>query len=802
MASGKTVGGLYLSLGLDISELEQGFALADRTVSQAISRFNSEAKQVRLQADIDTANAETGLDKLRVQFDSLGKQIDIARQKELLLMRDLEATRKSFGSDNALTSKAQTALLSQQKQTALLMARQRELKAALESSSSAMARFGDAAMAARGGVMGLTNYISMLAPELAAVSVALTAGLGLAAITKDAAEAAASIGDLGDQLGIGTEAAAKLQGTLKAAGVETEGFVGFITKLDKSVKTAGESGNEVTRTLARFGVSLTDDTGKLVDYNEQLRRLSEAYQNAKASGNVEDFFAGIGARGAAYRDLLNKFEEYSRRGGDMYGAGIKGAAADAMNVTDALSEVGEKLETLKQAFGAAFVPIVSEALQPVIESLKTIKDLMDENTTAVSAFARAVYEMSTFNPITAGFKGRNYLTEMFGDGDNTADIDKAAKTAAARREAEGRVAEQAQRDAKAAADAELKAQRENAEAIAAIWRKATGSKLENDLAAIDARMKKELEAANLTEQGKARIQERYAAERQVAILKASQEVERMDRELSDNIAKQTKGELENALRDIDRQAEATRKKYLDLYGSVSAKTDELIQKNADLQRQNAVQSRADKAITSEKKYWDIFQKAMNGQIMGFGGGFKMFDMTGDTEARLKAAEEAIRAEMLRSRGIRDANVKTSDLQAFDALMKRVQGGGLANVIDDAGIMGDKVATAVSTSLQGVTEQMAAGMNASLSPALDRLTAQDGQYQTAALGQYEAIRQSVDALAARMGDREAVAPVITVQIESAVTEDSASMTRLADTVADRINEVLVRYIGDNSGRNTY
>lgn len=808
MASGKTVGSLYLSLGLDISELEQGFALADRTVSQAISRFNSEAKQVRLQADIDTANAETGLDKLRVQFDSLGKQIDIARQKELLLMRDLEATRKSFGSDNALTSKAQTALLSQQKQTALLMARQRELKAALESSSSAMARFGDAAMAARGGVMGLTNYISMLAPELAAVSVALTAGLGLAAITKDAAEAAASIGDLGDQLGIGTEAAAKLQGTLKAAGVETEGFVGFITKLDKSVKTAGESGNEVTRTLARFGVSLTDDTGKLVDYNEQLRRLSEAYKNAKASGNVEDFFAGIGARGAAYRDLLNKFEEYSRRGGDMYGAGIKGAASDAMNVTDALSEVGEKLETLKQAFGAAFIPIVSEALQPVIESLKTIKDLMDENTTAVSAFARAVYEMSTFNPITAGFKGRNYLTEMFGGGDNTADIDKAAKTAAARREAEGRVAEQAQRDAKAAADAELKAQRENAEAIAAIWRKATGSKLENDLAAIDARMKKELEAANLTEQAKARIQERYAAERQVAILKASQEVERMDRELSDSIAKQTKGELENALRDIDRQAEATRKKYLDLYGSVSEKTDELIQRNAELQRQNAVQSRADKAITSEKKYWDLFQQAMNGGMVSetFRNGLKMYTMTGDMsqQDRLKVAEDAIRKLMLKERGIESANVKTSDLQAFDALMKRVQGGGLANVIDDAGIMGEKVATAVSTSLQGVTEQMAAGMNAGLAPALDRLTAQDGQYQSAALSQYESIRQAVDNLAARMDKREAAAPVITVQIESAVTEDSASMTRLADTVADRINEVLVRYIGDggSSGRNTY
>ena len=42
----RTVGGLYLSLGLDISELEHGFALADRTVNQAVKRFDSEATQI------------------------------------------------------------------------------------------------------------------------------------------------------------------------------------------------------------------------------------------------------------------------------------------------------------------------------------------------------------------------------------------------------------------------------------------------------------------------------------------------------------------------------------------------------------------------------------------------------------------------------------------------------------------------------------------------------------------------------------------------------------------------------------
>ena len=618
-------------------------------------------------------------------------------------------------------------------------------------------------------------------------------------MTKEAADVAASIGDLGDNLGIGTEAAAKLKGTLEAAGVSVDGFVGFITKLDKSYSSAGANGNELTNTLARFGVTLTDDEGKLVDYNEQLRRLAEGYQNAKAAGKVEDFFSGIGARAQEYRDLFNKLDTYSQIGMDSYSAVLLAADESAMRLTDDLKTLDRQLYALKIAFGAAFIPVASELLPPIVEALRNVKEWLDENKDTLFEFADAVkttaQAMATVaNPITAAALKWNDSNKEHGGGGHFGGTDIM------------RQMQQQEREAKAVADAEAKAQKENAEAIAAIWRKATASKLENDLAAIDARMKKELEAANLTEQGKARIQERYAAERQVAILKASQEVERMDRELSDSIAKQTRGELENALRDIDRQAEATRKKYLDLYGSVSAKTDELIQQNAELQRQNAVQSRADKAITSEKKYWDLFQQAMNGGMVSetFRNGLKMYTMTGDMsqQDRLKVAEDAIRKLMLKERGIESANVKTSDLQAFDALMKRVQGGGLANVIDDAGIMGDKVATAVSTSLQGVTEQMAAGMNAGLAPALDRLTAQDGQYQTAALGQYEAIRQSVDALAARMGDREAVAPVITVQIDSAVTEDSASMTRLADTVADRINEVLVRYIGDNSGRNTY
>lgn len=810
----RTVGGLYLSLGLDISELEYGFALADRTVKQAVRKFDEEAKHLKIQTDIDTLNAETAIEKLQARYRGLGAEIKNAQDKERLLLRDMQAAERELGKDSAITQRAKTSWLNQQRVIASLQSRQRELKATIDVSTSSMFKFAEAIQAARGGAASLASYLGAAGPAAAAIGAAIGAGFGLASLTKEAADSAAAIGDLGDNLGVSTEEAAQFQGTLVAAGVSVDGFVGWITKLDKGVKSAGAAGNEATRTLERFGASLTDGEGNLLDYNEQLRQLAKAYQNAKSVGKVEDFFAGLGGAAQQYRDLFNKLDsEYGRRGAEMYGKGLQDAAPAAMEVTDRLKELDEKLAQIKLAFGAAFVPVAAEMVPRLVDALRGLLGVLDENKETLFAFARSVGRLAELqiNPLGA-FKGfKESLDNAFSDIEvpvNDSMLDSAARTAAKRREAEGRINEQTQRERKAALDKEAKAERDNADAIAEIWRKATASKLENDLAAIDTRMKKELEAANLTAEARGRIEQRYAAERAATLQKANQQMEQMNRELSDSIAKQTKGELENALRDIDRQADATRKRYKDLFGQVSAETENLIQQNAELQRQNALQSRADKALTSEKKYWDLFQQAMNGGMVSetFRNGVKMYTMTGNLsrEERLQVAEDAIRKAMLKERGIDSANVRTSDLLPFDAIMKKLQGGGLANIVDDAGIMGEKVATAVSTSLQGVTEQMAAGMNAGLAPALDRLTAQDGQYQTAALGQYEAIRQSVDALAARMGDRESVAPVITVQIDSAVTEDSASMTRLCDTVADRINEVLVRYIGDggSSGRNTY
>ena len=63
MAKGETVAAPYTKLGLDLSSLSSDFALAGKTVDQAISRINHENKKIRIEADIDLSKLDGAKDK-------------------------------------------------------------------------------------------------------------------------------------------------------------------------------------------------------------------------------------------------------------------------------------------------------------------------------------------------------------------------------------------------------------------------------------------------------------------------------------------------------------------------------------------------------------------------------------------------------------------------------------------------------------------------------------------------------------------------------------------------------------------
>ena len=226
MAKGQKVDELYIGLGLDINDLNLGFETAGKTVQQAISRLNSEAKQVKLKADIDLTNLENAgsdVDKLRVKEEALTRQIELQKQKVDLLTASYKNTKNDYGEDNGLTRRAQTSLLYQQKNLASMQAEMRKLNSEMQSAGNHAATFGSRLTAGltstRSGINEVTNGFSLLSAKATAVMAVFATGAGLFNITHDAMMAGESLYKLQTRLNLSTEEASKLGRVMQLAGV-------------------------------------------------------------------------------------------------------------------------------------------------------------------------------------------------------------------------------------------------------------------------------------------------------------------------------------------------------------------------------------------------------------------------------------------------------------------------------------------------------------------------------------------------------------------------------------------------------
>ena len=65
---GQEIEELYVSLGLNIDDLKLGFDTAGKTVSQAISKINTENRKIQVKTDVDLSKLEgmgSELDKIQ-----------------------------------------------------------------------------------------------------------------------------------------------------------------------------------------------------------------------------------------------------------------------------------------------------------------------------------------------------------------------------------------------------------------------------------------------------------------------------------------------------------------------------------------------------------------------------------------------------------------------------------------------------------------------------------------------------------------------------------------------------------------
>ena len=316
MAKGQKIDELYISLGLDIARLQLDFDTAGKTVSETVSRLNSQNYQLKLKTDIDLAKLEGAgreLDRLKVKYEAVNRQLDIQRQKEEILANVLKAAQKT-DPDGSHTRYAASNLLRQQKEVAQLEAELRKLTAQMKTAGMTGRSMGEKITvgldAAKSGVSRLSSGFSLLSAKTAAFLAVCTTGAGLFNITHDAMQAGENIYRLTQRLHTTSAEAAQLSRVFSLAGTSIDGVIPLFARLDKQVSAAGEDGNAMTEALTRFGVTLTNETGQLLPLNEQLAQLARGYKNAAAAGEEEAFTAEVlGARGAALIPVLEQYDD-------------------------------------------------------------------------------------------------------------------------------------------------------------------------------------------------------------------------------------------------------------------------------------------------------------------------------------------------------------------------------------------------------------------------------------------------------------------------------------------------------------
>ena len=858
---GQKIDELYLSLGLDIAQLQLDFDTAGKTVSQAMARLNSKETQLKLRMDIDLTKldeAGTELDKVEVKYKAINRQLDIQRQKEEILAAVLKDAQKTSGMDSGAASRAETNLLKQQRIVAQTEAELRRLGKAYGTLGQQMAAAGQQAgtfgarmqrgiAQAHTGLTKLSNGFSLLNAKTAAVMAAVSTGAGLFTLTKGAMEAGENIYRLSKRLHASAGEAAQLNRTFQLAGMDVMTVIPLIAKLDKQIESAGTSGNETTEALARFGVTIQDQQGNLLPLNEQLAELAKGYQYAVDMGQEEAYTAEVlGARGAALVPLLEQYQDLMQISANVKTTGLLNPEESHQTWLE-WKQMEMELGQLKGAIGAALLPVskelmpeVTDAFRALVQEISEHKDDIKEAILGWGTALKGVAEVATFvgeqikkvsdhakanewlvkNHPMAGpligipFIGGAALDRMYGDEyqaylkeqealkEKAKAEKKAAEAAKENKNAEFENATAAKRRAEAEKEA-AKATEEAAKANADLTERLytlTHNELEASLHAVD----KEIESfrekgadVNLLDEYKIAKQAKIYEDFQRNVVDATQAIYRND--------------LENKLANIDREAAAYRQKGLDEVSAtewaeaskaqVMQAFESEVASKVDAVWKTELQNRLDD-IEREKQAW--IQKGLD---------------------EVKATEWAEK-EKLDAKRNAALQVLQSQKEEFQAYLEGGQRG-LAEyykqahgfTMDDLQMTPEQL-TGFQRARQDMLENLLPNFR---DPSVIQQEQEERNRQywenMEANGYGELMDEKLQPLTQAM-ERLADAPIaqgddsgqaqpsvtdnrqVTVQvsIENAVTADSEGMRYLADQVADRIEPAVKQALGDDE--NTY
>ena len=392
-AMGQEVDSLYLSLGLNLADLEMGFDTAGKTVKQAISRLNSEANQVRIKADIDVTKLEAAgksVEALKAKEKALTDELAIQQKKLELLNRAYEANAKTYGADHSLTRGVDTKRLYQMRDIEQLRVKIAGVNAELaktgQVSTSAFAKLSTSVQKAQSRVTGAVGAVGKLNAAITAAVATVSAGAGVFALTDKAMNAGEDLYKLSTRLQMTTGEASKLSKVFKLSGVDINSVVPLFARIDKQALAAAKSQNSLSKAMAEYNFSLTDSKGNLMPYEKQLEQLAGAYQRAVKAGKEGEFVTNVlGARGAALVPLLQDYATNLEIISRIKTTGLLNPK-EAHELYIEWQAMQMQAGQLTGAVGQAMMPIAREMMPEITRGFSDFAQLIRENQSAIKEF--------------------------------------------------------------------------------------------------------------------------------------------------------------------------------------------------------------------------------------------------------------------------------------------------------------------------------------------------------------------------------------------------------------------------------
>ncbi|BAL82845.1 hypothetical protein SELR_11370 [Selenomonas ruminantium subsp. lactilytica TAM6421] len=395
-AMGQEVDSLYLSLGLNVADLEMGFQTAGQTVRQAMSRLNSEANQIRLKADIDVTRLEAAgksVEALKAREKALNDELAVQQKKLEILNRAYQANAKTYGTDHSLTRGVDTKRLYQLRDIERLKAQiaqvNGELAKTATASTSALGTLANGFNTVTGKVTGTVGAIGKLNTAITGVVAGITAGAGIFALTDKAMKAGNDLYKLSTRLHTTTAEASQLSKVFQLSGTDINSVIPLFARLDKQALAAAKTQNSLSQAMAEFGFTLTDDKGNLLGYQQQLAQLAKGYQNAVKAGRETEFVTqALGAKGAALVPLLQDYATNMEIISRIKTTGLLNPK-EAHELYIEWQAMQMQAAQLTGAIGQAMMPIAKEMMPEITQGFADCAKLIAENKEGIKEFGTA-----------------------------------------------------------------------------------------------------------------------------------------------------------------------------------------------------------------------------------------------------------------------------------------------------------------------------------------------------------------------------------------------------------------------------